>query len=110
MSKTKRALTTSDVKTLVKLNKAYKDAKQKLEEAKAELCPASVTEGKYSVDGIGNVCKVSIVQTVVDYKQMIEDHPEINLKKYTTYKEAPRILINEPKKEEASFIKKLLAN
>ncbi len=108
MSKTKRALTTSDVKTLVNLNETVKEAKKAFEDTKAELVPESVCEGKYVVEGVGCVQKVSIVQTVIDYKKLIEDHPEINLKKYTTYKDAPRILITSAKKEDKSFIQKLL--
>lgn len=108
MSKTKRALTTSDVKALVNLNEAVKDAKRVFEDTKAKLVPESVCEGKYIVEGVGCVQKVSIVQTVIDYKKLIEDHPEINLKKYTTYKDAPRILITPAKKEDKSFIQKLL--
>lgn len=109
MSKTKRSLTTSDVKALVDLNEASKDAKTALDKAKAELCPESVAEGKYVIEDYGSVQKVSIVQTVVDYKRLVADHPEIDLELYTTYKEAPRILITKFKKgETTSFLGKLL--
>ena len=108
MSKTKTSLTTSDVKTLVNLNTKCKDAKKAFDDAKADLIPDSIAEGKYVVEGIGCVQKVGIVQTVIDYKKLIEDHPEINLKKYTTYKDAPRILIKDFRNEDESFLKKLL--
>lgn len=105
MSKT--TLTTKEVETLVKLNTNYKNSKKKLDDAKAELLPNSIAEGKY-IAKIGCVQKVGIVQTVIDYKRLIEDHPEINLKKYTTYKDAPRILITDFRDADESFIAKLL--
>lgn len=107
MSKTK--LTTRDVETLIKLNSAYKDAKKQLDDAKAKLIPSSVAEDKY-MSTIGCVQKVGIVQTVIDYKQMLADHPEINLKRYTTYKDAPRILISDFREtnESKSLLSKLL--
>lgn len=105
MSKT--TLTTKDVETLVKLNTNYKNSKKKLDDVKAELLPNSIAEGKY-IAKIGCVQKVGIVQTVIDYKRLIEDHPEINLKKYTTYKDAPRILITDFRDADESFIAKLL--
>ena len=109
MSKTKKTLTTSEVKLLVNLNTTSKDAKKALDDAKAELLPESIAEGKYIVEGFGSVIKANVIQTVVDYKRLIEDHPEINLKKYTEYKEAPRIFINDFRdKENKSFIAKLL--
>ena len=105
MSKT--TLTTKEVEALVKLNTNYKNSKKKLDDAKAELLPNSIAEGKY-IAKIGCVQKVGIVQTVIDYKRLIEDHPEINLKKYTTYKDAPRILITDFRDADESFIAKLL--
>lgn len=105
MSKT--TLTTKEVETLVKLNTNYKNSKKKLDDTKAELLPNSIAEGKY-IAKIGCVQKVGIVQTVIDYKRLIEDHPEINLKKYTTYKDAPRILITDFRDADESFIAKLL--
>jgi hypothetical protein len=105
MSKT--TLTAKEVETLVKLNSKCKEAKKNLDEAKAELLPNSIAEGKY-IAKIGCVQKVGIVQTVIDYKRLIEDHPEINLKKYTTYKDAPRILITDFRDADESFIAKLL--
>ena len=42
MSKTKKALTTSDIKTLVNLNETAKEAKKVFEDTKAELVPESV--------------------------------------------------------------------
>lgn len=105
MSKT--TLTAKDVETLVKLNTKCKAIKKELDDTKAELVPNSIAEGKY-VAKIGCVQKVSIVQTVIDYKRLIEDHPEINLKKYTTYKDAPRILIIDFRDADESFIAKLL--
>ena len=83
------------------------NSKKKLDDAKAELLPNSIAEGKY-IAKIGCVQKVGIVQTVIDYKRLIEDHPEINLKKYTTYKDAPRILITDFRDADESFIAKLL--
>lgn len=105
MSKT--TLTAKEVETLVKLNTNYKNSKKKLDDTKAELLPNSIAEGKY-IAKIGCVQKVGIVQTVIDYKRLIEDHPEINLKKYTTYKDAPRILITDFRDADESFIAKLL--
>ena len=105
MSKT--TLTAKEVETLVKLNTNYKNSKKKLDDVKAELLPNSIAEGKY-IAKIGCVQKVGIVQTVIDYKRLIEDHPEINLKKYTTYKDAPRILITYFRDADESFIAKLL--
>lgn len=111
MSKTKHSLTTSDIKTLVDLDTAYKKAKKALDKAKADLCPESIAEGKYVVADYGCVQKVAIMQTVVDYKQLIADHPEIDLEAYTTYKEAPRILFTDFREQEdnkSSFLNKLL--
>lgn len=113
MSKTKRSLTTSDIKTLVDLDTAYKKAKKALDKAKADLCPESVAEGKYVVADYGCVQKVAIVQTVVDYKRLLAEHPEINLEIYTTYKEAPRILFTDFREKEEdeskpSFLNKWL--
>ncbi|MBP5468483.1 MAG: hypothetical protein J6Z11_04490 [Candidatus Riflebacteria bacterium] len=105
MSKT--TLTAKEVETLVKLNTKCKEAKKDLDDAKAKLLPNSIAEGKY-IAKIGCVQKVGIVQTVIDYKRLIEDHPEINLKKYTTYKDAPRILITDFRDADESFIAKLL--
>lgn len=105
MSKT--TLTAKEVEILVKLNTNYKNSKKKLDDTKAELLPNSIAEGKY-IAKIGCVQKVGIVQTVIDYKRLIEDHPEINLKKYTTYKDAPRILITDFRDADESFIAKLL--
>ena len=112
MSKAKRSLTTSDIKTLVDLDTAYKKAKKALDTAKAELIPESVSEGKYVVADYGCVSKIAIVQTVVDYKRLVADHPEIDVSLYTTYKEAPRILFTDYREEQVeddtSFFKKLL--
>lgn len=110
MSKTKRSLTTSDVKALVTLNRKQKESKKEFDDAKAELCPDSVAEGKYMVEGVGCVQKVAIIQTVVDYKKLIADHPKIDIEKYTTYKEAPRILIFDfqNEKDTKSFFGKFL--
>lgn len=110
MSKAKRSLTIEDVKTLVNLDTAYKKAKKALDKAKAELIPDSVAEGKYVVEEYGCVQKVSIVQTVVDYKRLLADHPEIDISLYTEYKDAPRILFKDFRSEEddTSFLKRLL--
>ena len=111
MSKAKRSLTTSDIKTLVDLDTAYKKAKKALDNAKAELIPESVPEGKYVVADYGCVSKVAIVQTVIDYKKLLADHPEIDVSLYTTYKDAPRILFTdfrEAQEEQPSFFGKLL--
>lgn len=113
MSKTKRALTTSDIETLVNLNTKQKVAKRDFDEAKAELIPDSVAEGKYVLANVGCVQKVGVVQTVIDYKRLVADHPEIDLSIYTSYKEAPRILITDFREgiqveDDTSFFKKLL--
>lgn len=105
MSKTK--LTPKEVEILVKLNSKCKQIKKDLDDTKAKLLPNSIAEGKY-IAKIGCVQKVSIVQTVIDYKRLIEDHPEINLKKYTTYKDAPRVLITDFRDADKSFMAKLL--
>lgn len=113
MSKAKKSLTTSDIQTLVKLNTAYKKAKKAFDEAKANLVPDSVAAGKYVLADVGSVSKLDVIQTVVDYKQLIADHPEIDLEIYTNHKEAPRIVIVDfsdgiQVEDDESFMKKLL--
>jgi len=108
MSKAKNFLITEEIKALVKLNTAAKEAKKAFDEKKAEIITDDLAEGKYFVEDYGCVQKVNVIQTVIDYKRLVEDHPEINLKKYTEYKDAPRIIITDFRDKSKSFIQKLL--
>lgn len=103
----KKSLTINDIKTLVKLNNRYQEAKEALDIAKAELVPASVLAGKYFEEGVGSVNKVITTQTTVDYKKLLEDHPEIDIEEYTTYHDSSRIYIKNPSDDDKALIRKV---
>lgn len=105
----KKSLTVEDIKTLVNLNNKYKEAKDRLDEAKARLVPDSVDFAKYFQEGVGSVNKVHASTTFIDYKRMLDDHPEIDIDDYTEERDSTRIYISNYKDDECkNLLQKVL--
>lgn len=107
MSKTKVSLSISEVKKLVEAKQELDNAKAKFDMLKEEYCPEELATGKYFADGIGVVSKNTTVRATVNYKKLLEEHPEIDVSKYTEYTEIASILVK-PLMVNTSLIKRIL--
>lgn len=91
MSKT-TTLTIQQIKELAAAKSALDAAKINFDMLKDKYC-ANISAGKYYAEGEGIVLKTVTVRSIVDYKTMLEEHPEINVEKYTEYKEVGSVTI-----------------
>lgn len=108
MSKTKTvSLSISEVKKLVELKQELDNAKAKFDAYKEEHCPEELVAGKYFAEGIGVVTKNITVRSTVNYKKLLEDHPEIDVSKYAEYTEVASILVK-PLMTNDSLLKRIL--
>jgi len=85
MSKT--TLSIEDIRKLADAKAEADNAKSKYENLRAELITDKLPAGKYFAEKIGEVIKSVSIRGIVDYKKLLEDHPEIDAEKYTEYKE-----------------------
>ena len=108
MSKTiKTSLSINEVKKLVEAKQELDNAKAKYDMLKEELCPEALAAGKYFADGIGVVTKNVTVRSTVNYKKLLEEHPDIDVSKYTEYTEVASILVK-PLMSNDSLLKRIL--
>ena len=107
MSKAKVvSLSISEVKKLVEAKQELDNAKEKLDVLKEKFKVDDLAAGKYFAEGIGVVTKNVAVRATVNYKQMLIEHPEIDVKLYTEYAEVASTLIK-PLKSNESLVKRI---
>ena len=108
MSKTvKKSLSISEIKELVEAKQELDNAKEKLDILKEKFKVDDLAAGKYFAEGIGVVTKNVTVRATVNYKQMLVEHPDIDVKAYTEYAEVASTLIK-PLKSNDSLLKRIL--
>lgn len=93
MSKTKTSLSISEIKELSEAKKQLDNAKTKFDMLKDTYCPEELAAGKYFAEGVGVVTKNTTVRATVNYKKLLEEHPDIDVAKYTEYTEVTSILV-----------------
>lgn len=106
MAKT-NTLTIQQIKELSAAKSELDAAKIKFDMLKEEYCPESLPAGKYFAENEGVVMKSATVRGTVNYKQLLEEHPEIDVEKYTEYKEVVSVIVK-PLKDTSSILKKIL--
>ena len=108
MSKT--MLSIEDIRRLVNAKAEADNAKANYEQVKSEIISDKLPAGKYFAENIGEVIKSLSVRGVVDYKKLLEDHPEIDVEKYTDYKEVASVIVKSLAKADKGFIPRFLKN
>lgn len=108
MSKTvKKSLSISEIKELVEAKQELDNAKEKLDILKEKFKIDDLAAGKYFAEGEGVVTKNVTVRATVNYKKLLEDNPNIDVKVYTEYTEVSSVLIK-PLKSNESLLKRIL--
>ena len=74
---------------------------------KDTYCPEELAAGKYFAEGIGIVTKNSTVRATVNYKKLLEEHPEIDVAKYTEYTEVSSLLVKPLSDNNDSLVKRI---
>lgn len=93
MSKTKKELSLNEIKELCEAKKKLDNAKTKYDMLKDAYCPEELLAGKYFIENVGVVTKNKTIRGTVNYKKLLEEHPEIDVEKYTEYAEVTSILV-----------------
>lgn len=107
MSKSRKTtLSIQEIKALADAQSVYTEAKFKLDALKEQFGVKDLPAGKYFADGIGVVLKTSCVRGTVNYKKLLEEHPEIDVEVYTEYKDVDSVSIK-PLSNNDSLLKKL---
>lgn len=106
MSKTKKELSHNEIKELCEAKQELDSAKLKYDMLKEAYCPEELLTGKYFIENVGVVTKNKTVRGTVNYKKLLEEHPEIDVEKYTEYTEVTSILVK-PLNVNTSILKRI---
>jgi len=99
MTKEVKTLTNKEVDALVEAYVKFKKAEAEFKALK-DMLTADIEPGKHTGKN-GYVNKSVSTRTTVDYKQLLEDNPDIDVAKYTTEKEVVMITVQNLKSEDS---------